>query len=224
MNHNSDVKTQHIDKETTWWKKNRKKVLIVGGTVVLVAIGTYFGIKHRTELADMGRAVLGSVKKRLGAGKVCAKNRSTASPRDRKTADFRDASKRAIQILPTVSEVAKAPLELPDGFLDNLSGEMLTATGLGRKLLMSAQEVNKRLVTAGLQTRCPNGEYQLTELGKKLGKTVLKGRGWGYTFVNNEWDAKVIELLVSPEEMSDIQRRLARCEEIMAEWRKEVGT
>ena len=224
MNDNPNTKTQPANTEPKWWKKNRKKVLIIGGTAVLVAIGSYFGIKYRSELSDLSRSTLGAVKKRLGAKKTHGKNRSADIPTTRNIVDIRNESKQIIQILPSVAEATKSVSDLPTGFLDNLSGEMLTATELGRKLLMSAREVNKRLVAAGLQTRCPNGEYQLTDLGKKLGETTLKTTAWGYPFANNEWDAKVIDLLVSPEEMLDIQRRLARCEEIMAGWREKMGT
>lgn len=220
----SDANVQSVDKESTWWQKNRKKVLIIGGTAVLVAIGSYFGIKYRSELSDLSRSTLGAMKKRLGAKKSPGKDHLTDIPATKNIVDIRNESKQLIQILPIVAEATKAVTDLPAEFLDNLSGEMLTATELGRKLRMSAREVNKRLVAAGLQTRCPNGEYLLTDLGKKLGETTLKTTAWGYTFANNEWDAKVIDLLVSPEEMLDIQRRLARCEEIMAGLREEVGT
>lgn len=213
MNHNSDVKTQPIGKDTTWWKKNRKKVLIAGGTIVLVAIGTYFGIKHRTELADMGRAALSPVKNRLNAVKIRAKNRPTASPRTRKTADLRDASKQTIQILPTAIEAVKATPVLPDHFLDNLTGERRPPRGIGELLGVSAQEVNKRLLEKGLQRPFGN-KYEPTEIAKKLGAEVWKTTSHDFVFSNIEWDIIVAELIAKPEELPRLHTQFEFCRQI----------
>lgn len=96
---------------------------------------------------------------------------------------------------------------IPEGFIKNMSGEKLTAKELGDKTLCSAQEINKRIVAKGLATKLPCGEYLMTEVGKPLGDNTIKTRYYGKTFRNIEWDEKVLELIFSPEELSEIAER-----------------
>ena len=91
---------------------------------------------------------------------------------------------------------------IPESFVKNLSGNKLTARKLGDQALCSAQEINKRIVAKGLATKLPCGDYQMTEVGKALGENTIKTNRYGITFMNIEWDEKVLELIFSPEELS----------------------
>lgn len=213
MKDNSDTKTQPINKEPTWWEKNRKKILIIGGTAVIVAVGSYFGIKYRSELADLSRTALGAVKKWLGDVKLPSKNRSPAPPSARKTVDICDASKQAIQILPAATEAVNVTPVLPDHFLENLTGERRSPRGIGDLLGVSAQVVNKRLLEKGLQRPFGN-KYKPTEIAQKLGAEVWKTTIHDYEFSNIEWDIKVAELIARPEELSRLHAQLELCRQI----------
>ena len=213
MSRKPDTKAQPIDKDLTWWEKNRKKILIIGGTAVLVAVGSYFGIKYRSELANLSRAALGAVKKRLGAVKLPSKNRLAAPPSARKTVDIRDVSKQAIQILPTTIEAVNATPVLPDHFLDNITGERRPPRGIGELLDVSAQEVNKRLLEKGLQRPFGN-KYEPTEIAKKLGAEVWKTTSHDFVFSNIEWDIIVAELIAKPEELPRLHTQFEFCRQI----------
>ena len=92
--------------------------------------------------------------------------------------------------------------ELPFKYLwENLSGESLTPTKLGNEALTTAQKVNKLLVEHGLQERTINGEYVLTDLGRKFGKSTWKVTSAGHSFTNIEWDKRVLEIIFTPEEL-----------------------
>ncbi len=112
------------------------------------------------------------------------------------------------EIIPVHSIESKAITE-------KLTGIMSTPTELGREVLTTPQEINKRLVREGFQTKLGDG-YVLTEKGELLGNTTLKRTRYGHYFSNNEWDSSVLKYLFSEEELSDIERKKAVISEIMS--------
>lgn len=112
----------------------------------------------------------------------------------------------------TIIEVAeKAPL--PEV---NLTGVEKTATGLGHDLLLSNQEVNKRLVSSGMMTKEPWG-HKLTEVGELFGKETVKVTRAGHTFSNIEWDEAVVPYIFTTEELANIDAKKSRIAQIMAQ-------
>lgn len=95
------------------------------------------------------------------------------------------------------TQVILAPLEK--------TGKMLTATGIGDKMLVSAQEVNKRLIEKGLAKRMPYGVVA-TEAGAQFGKEVVKTTRYGHTFSNFEWDSSLIDILFSEDEFAHVAK------------------
>ena len=85
------------------------------------------------------------------------------------------------------------------------TGEMLTARGIGDKMLVSAQEVNRRLIEKGLATRMPYGVIA-TEEGARFGKEVVKTTRYGHTFSNFEWDSSLIDVLFSKDDFDHVAK------------------
>ena len=102
-----------------------------------------------------------------------------------------------------IEAAAKTPL--PEV---NLTGVEKTATGLGHDLLLSNQEVNKRLVSSGMMTKEPWG-YKLTEVGKLFGKETVKVTRARHTISNNEWDEAVVPYIFSTEELTKIDAKIS---------------
>ena len=110
-----------------------------------------------------------------------------------------------------------APTAIPfQDLWSNLSGEKLTPSKLGDRVMMSPQQINKRLVSQGLQIRLPCGEYVMTDLGKKFGESTLKTRSHGHTFSNIEWDSRVLEIIFTPGEMQNIADRKSHIADILS--------
>ncbi len=98
----------------------------------------------------------------------------------------------------------------------SLTGVEKTATGLGNDLLLSNQQINKRLVSSGMMTKEPWG-YELTDLGKLFGKDTVKVTRYGHTFSNIEWDEAVIPYIFTPDELAGIDAKKARIAQILAQ-------
>ena len=82
-----------------------------------------------------------------------------------------------------------------------LTGEFLTATDIGKEMgYISAQKVNKRLVSNGLMEKLPCGDYKLTERGGIWGEVKCKliNNKW---IDNIEWDKSVITEIFTKEEI-----------------------
>ena len=105
---------------------------------------------------------------------------------------------------------------IPKDVLDNLTGNKLTARALGDKMGCTAQEINKRICTAGLAVKHPCGGYIMTEAGRLLGEETVKTTKYDYTFSNIEWDEKILELLFSKEELLEIAAKEERMQQILA--------
>ncbi len=105
---------------------------------------------------------------------------------------------------------------IPKDVLDNLTGNKLTARALGDKMGCTAQEINKRICTAGLAAKHPCGGYIMTEAGRLLGEETVKTTKYDYTFSNIEWDEKILELLFSKEELLEIAAKEERMQQILA--------
>lgn len=121
-----------------------------------------------------------------------------------------------VTIIPVIEK--KATQTIPSAILNNLIGTKMTATQLGNKVLCSPQAINKRIVEAGLATKLPCGEYQLTETGKLVGKATWKVTSAGHSFSNIEWDEKILELLFSAEELFGIEKRKAYIKEVLGDF------
>ena len=119
---------------------------------------------------------------------------------------------------PKSSEIVEksAAKVLPDGILDNLTGNKLTARALVDKVWCSAQAINKRIVAAGLAERLPCGEYMMTETGKLLGHDTWKTTASGHSFTNIEWDERILDVIFTPEELKDIAEMQERAKQILA--------
>ena len=123
-----------------------------------------------------------------------------------------DAHKSTCKGVSSVVEtVKKAPLPKV-----SLTGVEKTATGLGNDLLLSNQQINKRLVSKGMMAKEPWG-YELTELGKLFGKETVKVTRYGHAFSNIEWDEAVIPYIFTPDELTGIDATKARITQILAQ-------
>lgn len=105
---------------------------------------------------------------------------------------------------------------IPNDVLDNLTGNKLTARALGDKMGCTAQEINKRICTAGLAVKHPCGGYIMTEAGRLLGEETVKTTKYDYTFSNIEWDEKILELLFSKEELLEHAAKEEKIRQIIA--------
>ena len=193
---------QNNNAQKSWWSRNKKKIMIGCGAVALIAIGGYLGYKHWATISEEGIKMIGKVEKTLAKTRRC---NSGATPFPKaaglysKEAPHEHTPKNFIKALSSIEASAEARSSLPTGFLDNLTGETLPPHRLGDLLGISAQEVNKRLVDAGLQRPYGNG-YAVNEVAAQLGKVVQKTTSWGYPFSNIEWDRSVIRLIATPAE------------------------
>ena len=104
---------------------------------------------------------------------------------------------------------------IPAEVLAHRTGEMLTATKLGSKVGVSNREINRRLVNANLAIRLPCGEYKLTDTGELLGEISTKVTPWEKTVPLVQWDEAVLEIIFSPEELTDIAKRQQHIQEIL---------
>lgn len=117
---------------------------------------------------------------------------------------FNQSTSTAIESSATDKLLHKIPVpEIPSEILNNLTGEKMTARALGNLVGCSAQQINKRIVSLGLATKQPCGEYSLSEAGRLLGVETLKTTSAGHTFSNIEWDKKVLDLISNAEMVSD---------------------
>lgn len=174
------------------WVQVHKKELIITGVSITVVVGIV-GIRKRESLMELWKTLQNAIKYH---------SRGMAVPHPTASA------------ISSVTEDVIKPV-IPGGFLDNLTGNKLTATGLGDKVWFSAQAINKRLVSSGLAEKLPCGEYSITEAGKFLGEHTLKTTRAGYTFSNIEWEEKVLELIFSPKELREIAEKQLRAREIL---------
>lgn len=115
---------------------------------------------------------------------------------------------------PVVKSIAETkPISIPPEILEKCTGKMLTATGLGGRVCMSAPKFNKLLEEKGLLTKDPYGHYVITDMGKKFGTFESRKQPWGYEFSTPIWDEAVLDFLFTPEE-------LAARKELISQWKK----
>lgn len=156
---------------------------------------------HKTEIIVTGVVIVGTV--------LLIRNRKA----------IRGLFKTAEPVIPDIikiepiAEAAVVPAISKD-ILDNLTGHKLTARDLGHKVWCTAQDINKRIVDAGLAVRLPNGGYEMTEAGHLFGEETWKIAASGHSFTNIEWDEKILEVIFSPEELLDIAARQERVRQI----------
>lgn len=160
---------------------------------------------HKVELVVVGVTVVGTVLviKNLDSLKKLFKENNVVIPSD-------------VTINPIIEK--KTTQNISSVILDNLTGTQMTATQLGNKVLCSPQVINKRIVEVGLATKLPCGDYQLTEVGKLVGKDTWKVTSAGHSFSNIEWDERILELLFSAEELFDIEKRKAYIKELLGDF------
>jgi len=153
--------------------------------------------EHKTELIILSITIVGTV--------LVVKNWDTIKGVFNPS---KSSPKPDLIIEPVVEKVLVpvAPVVSKD-FIDNLTGIKFTATELGDKVWCSAQAINKRIVATGLATKLPCGEYSLTEVGSLLGEQTKKTTRYGHAFSNIEWDAKVLEIIFSEEELLEIANK-----------------
>lgn len=133
-----------------------------------------------------------------------------SEPKDYKLADLMEGAK----IIFDAAGIEGAALALAlDSVVVNETGKsMLKAAGvqitapkqkvllcpseLGAPLGLSPQQVNKMLAARGLQRRLPNGKWEPTEEGKKLGGELLyvsKKQGTGTLVTQLKWPSDILE-------------------------------
>ena len=188
----------NIESVKEWVSAHKKQIVITAGIGCAVACAI-IGYRHRDAIRQVC----------VGVGKKVEKLLSKAEHTD----VVKSAASATTNIAPVVSVTSEATL-IPDSILQNLSGEMMTATKLGDEILVSAQAINKRIVEKGLAVKCPDGSYNLTESGKLVGKDIWKTNRYGYSFSNIEWDRRILEFLFSPEELAAFEARKQRIDEI----------
>ena len=79
---------------------------------------------------------------------------------------------------------------------DNLTGEMLNATQLGRMTGHSNREINKIIINLGLAEKITCGPHDapiLTEAGQKVAK-VIYPENYGFSYPMVIWDKAIIQL------------------------------
>lgn len=168
------------------WIKEHKKQLIIAGFSIASIVGIVIAIKNRESIMRMWESLRRSITKQpIKSTERNIKFSTTTAP-------FSVPELKVV--VPVVSK----------DFIDYLTGIKCTATELGDKVLCSPQTINKRIVAAGLATKLPCGEYSLTEVGRQLGEQTKKTTSYGHAFSNLEWDAKVLEIIFSEEELLEI--------------------
>ena len=175
----------HYETEETSWFKRHKSEILVGTGVVVALVGGIIIFKKWDNVK-----------------KICCRKGILKKSKDNKT-----SGESTIEVLSIVKKV------IPDDFVP--SGILMTATELGNEVLCSAQVINKKLIGAGLVERWPDGSYNLTEEGKKIGKEIAKRNRYGYSFPNIEWDKNVLNLIFSKEEFDEINEKKAEILRIM---------
>ena len=167
------------------WIKKYKKQLIIANVGIATILMTILCIKNRESIMRLWGNI-----------------RHTVS----KVPEIKQSDKSEIITVPVQSaatDVARLST-VPITILDNLTGNKMTARDLGGKVWCTSQEINKRLVSAGLAERSFGQEYVLTETGRLLGEYTQKTTKAGYTFSNIERDEKVLELIFSDNELREI--------------------
>lgn len=158
--------------------------------------------EHKEELIIAGVVI-------AGTATLIWKRDAIAALLNKKVVKAKDIKK-----IPETVECVIKPM-FPEGFLDNLTGNKMTARELGNKVCCSAQAINKRIVAEGLAERLPCGEYLLTEKGRMVGEWTSKTTSAGYSFSNIEWDEKVLEIIFTPEELTAIDEWKKVAQEIV---------
>lgn len=158
--------------------------------------------EHKTELIILGVATIGTV--------LIVKNWKSIK------GVFKSNNIVATSVEKIQPEVAKVmgPV-ISNEILDNLTGNHFTATELGRKLGFTAQEINKRIVAAGLATKLNGDEYSLTQAGRLLGKETIKSTRYGHWFMNIEWDEKITDIIFAKDEILDKAMKIEAAREAM---------
>lgn len=159
--------------------------------------------EHKTVLFVAGASVLGAI--------VVAKNWDAIKGLFKTS----ESAPCAIEKAATAVKETVVPT-IPKDVLDNLTGNKLTARALGDKMGCTAQEINKRICTAGLAVKHPCGGYIMTEAGRLLGEETVKTTKYDYTFSNIEWDEKILELLFSQEELMEHAAKEKKIRQIIA--------
>lgn len=159
--------------------------------------------EHKTVLFVAGASVLGAI--------VVAKNWDAIKGLFKTS----ESAPCAIEKAATAVKETVVPT-IPKDILDNLTGNKLTARALGDKMGCTAQEINKRICTAGLAVKHPCGGYIMTETGRLLGEETVKTTKYDYTFSNIEWDEKILELLFSQEELMEHAAKEKKIRQIIA--------
>jgi hypothetical protein len=158
--------------------------------------------EHKSELIILGVTIIGTV--------LIVKNWKSIKG----VFMYKDLATTSIEkIKPAIGKVM-GPV-ISNDVLDNLTGNHLTATELGRKLGFTAQEINKRIVAAGLATKLNGGEYSLTEAGRLLGKETIKSTRYGHWFMNIEWDEKITDIIFAKDEILDKAVKIEAAREAM---------
>ena len=161
--------------------------------------------EHKTELIILGVTAVGTiliVKNFDSIKGVFKPSNSISTP--------------VVKIEPVIEKVVVPVISCE--ILDNLTGNMLTATELGNKVGCSAQTINRRIVAMGLATKLPYGEYSLTEAGRLLGEHTWKTTRAGHSFSNIEWDEKILEIIFSAEELAEIADKHKVINEILTRY------
>lgn len=132
---------------------------------------------------------------------------------------FQSLSIKAKSTEPVIETITKqeTPLTRPE-ILEKRTGNMLTATKLGRKVGLSNREINKRIVKAGLATKEPYQDYVLTEAGELFGTIGSKETPWGKDVPLVQWDESVLDIIVTPEERVTLDERQRYLKEVAQQY------
>ncbi len=172
--------------EETWFECN-KKYIFGCGAMVLVAVGGFVVRRNWKAIISCFHGV------RKAAEKVVTGNLVDKVAQGGKAM----IPDRMNQIKQAVVPICQTII--PSNF--KLTGNLYTARELGAKMLCSAREINRRIISRGLAERLPSGELVFTELGKGLGEMKWKTTRYDYSFTNIEWDEAILPLLFSAEEL-----------------------
>lgn len=93
------------------------------------------------------------------------------------------------------------------------TGNYFSAAKLGKRVGLSAQKFNKRLVDFGLAHRTPNGTLFPTEMGNNFYALTGKETPWGSDVIFHSWDEGVINIIFSKKELEEIATRMKMVKE-----------
>lgn len=101
---------------------------------------------------------------------------------------------------------------------EDIINKRLTPRELGREVLASAQEINKRLCKHGFQEKIYADGYTLTESGAQRGTPVDKTTRYNHPFTNIVWDEDILKDIYTDAELEEIAVKKKEIQEALGDF------